>query len=188
MQKLLANRFGLAISFIFLSLFPSTVAWAQKSTAGTATAQGPQQVVVTNTAAQSVPISGLVYVQNSAAQPIPVTIADKQLYQFSATVNVQGTTAYMHFTVPAGKKFVAQNINLFASTTDPACAFSAYGQDDAAAFSLALSKSAAPLGISTLWGGQNQVLFTAKVSLDIWFQTSGCTYGSASALVSGYII
>jgi hypothetical protein len=117
----------------------------------------------------------------------PVTMADKQLYQFYANVNLQAAGAYMHFTVPAGKKFVAQNINLSAYTSDPSCTFSAYGQSDVVTFSLALNKSAAPLGINTMWGGQNQVQFTAQTGVDIWFNTSGCTHGNAIALISGYI-
>jgi hypothetical protein len=56
MSKLnFANRFGLAMSLVAMSLFSSTTAWAQKAPTGTAAAQGPQQVIVTNTAAQPVP-------------------------------------------------------------------------------------------------------------------------------------
>lgn len=178
-KKIIANRFGLVV-LMSLSLFASTSAFA-------AAAQGPQQVVVTNSAAQPVPMSGLVYVQNSPAQPIPVTMADKQLYQLSKTANFQAATLSFNFTVPSGKKFVVQNINLSASTTDPACTFSAYGQDDSYPFSLGLSKSAAPIGISTLWGGQNQMQFTAQTGIGVWVNTSGCTNGTASVLVSGFV-
>ena len=58
-KSIFANRSGLAISFVLLSLFPSTSAWAQKSTTSTAAAQGPQQVIVANTPAQPVPMVGL---------------------------------------------------------------------------------------------------------------------------------
>jgi len=56
-KKSFANRFGI-VALISLSLFASN-AFAGTAT-GTAAAQGPQQVVVTNTPAQPVPVVGLV--------------------------------------------------------------------------------------------------------------------------------
>jgi hypothetical protein len=52
-KRIIANRFGLAIALTILSLTASTTAFA-------AAAQGPQQVVVTNTPAQPVPVVGLI--------------------------------------------------------------------------------------------------------------------------------
>src|SRR4051794_15307708 len=100
MQKFnLANRFGLAISFFFLSVFPSTAAWAQK-TSGTATAQGPQQVIVANT----------------AAQPVPVTVQKTQYYQASQVLSCSGPFTNVTFNVPSGKTLIVRNVNVFAGS------------------------------------------------------------------------
>src|SRR6266545_4194608 len=91
--KMFANRFGLAILFVFLSLFPSTSAWAQKSMTTAVSAQGPQQVVITNTTAQPVPMVGLVTVQHP------------QYYQATQTVSCAGCiNLAFNFDVPSGKK------------------------------------------------------------------------------------
>jgi hypothetical protein len=107
-KPLLADRFGLAISFVFLSLFPSTSAWAQKTAMTAAAAQGPQQVIVSNTTAQPVPMVGLVTVQH------PV--------YFQATQNQVCTNGCDHvdfvFNVPSGKTLLIRNVNVSAGTND----------------------------------------------------------------------
>jgi hypothetical protein len=55
-KSIFANRFGLIISIVHISLLPSTAAWAQKTPINNA-GSGTQQVIVTNNAAQPVPVT-----------------------------------------------------------------------------------------------------------------------------------
>jgi len=99
----LANRFGLVASF-FVSLFPTTSAWAQK-TSGTATVQGPQQVVVTNTAAQPIPIVGLVKVTE------PVKERTRLNYFLNFPNGSYGVAQPSTYSVPAGKRLFIQYLS-----------------------------------------------------------------------------
>ena len=93
-----ANRFGLAISFVFLSLFPPTSALAQKTSA--AAGSGTQQVIVTNTAAQPVPVT--------MQQPGSMAF-QSGLVQFTAAPG--NTNLKTLVTVPAGKRLVVDYIS-----------------------------------------------------------------------------
>ena len=94
----------------------------------------------------------------------------------------------LDFSVPTWNKLVVQNINLMLTTYDPACTFFVYGMDDGIPFSLSLNKGAVTPVSQTWWGGQNQVLFTTQSSTELRFLSSGCTDGSAHALLSGYLV
>src|SRR5690348_5623299 len=86
-----ANRFGLVASFFVVSLFPTTSAWAQK----TAAASGTQPVVVTNT----------------AAQPVPVTVPKTQFYQATQTLPCIGESQIPYtFSVPSGKTLIVRSV------------------------------------------------------------------------------
>jgi hypothetical protein len=105
MHKLaFANRFGLVASFFMVSLFPSTSAWAQKTT-GTAAAQGPQQVIVTNTAAQPVPMVGLV---KDGDQPA------RKPFQWDGDISIAAGVmngARLVTNVPANQRLVIEHVS-----------------------------------------------------------------------------
>jgi hypothetical protein len=98
-----ANCFGLVASFFLVSLFPTTSAWAQK-TSGTATAQGPQQVIVANTTAQPVPMVGLV----SVTEPSKVWT---RLYLFVNILDGTPNGSNSVYTVPPGKRFMVEHLS-----------------------------------------------------------------------------
>ncbi|HEX6880486.1 MAG TPA: hypothetical protein VF135_08990 [Terriglobales bacterium] len=183
-KKIFANRLGLAISFVFLTVFPSASAWGQK-------AGGPQQVVVTNTAAQPIPMSGLVYVQNSAAQPVPVAIAGSEYFQVSKFGN-SGTPIIL--AIPAGKTFIVEHVNIRipnAATTDSYAATmtgtSGYGQPIAW---LSLTKGSirdADFGLQYVdWGGDTSMMMAAEQQLTV--SVSGTAGATVDVLVSGHLI
>ena len=97
MDRKILQRFGLAIAVLALSL-PITVL-AQTKPAGTTA----QQVIVTNT----------------SAQPVPVQPNAKEFFQASDSTGCQSTDV-VHFTfnIPAGKKLILQQVNLLANTTN----------------------------------------------------------------------
>lgn len=59
-RKIFAKLFWLITAFVTLSLIICTAAFAGTGSTNTASAQSPQQVVVSNSAAQPVPMNGLV--------------------------------------------------------------------------------------------------------------------------------
>jgi hypothetical protein len=96
-KKVFANGFGLAIALMVLSLTAPNVAFA-------AAGQGPQQVVVTNTPAQPVPIVGLVTdADNPARQYFQTNIVD-------ITVN-GGGMFYKITSAPAIQKLVIERVS-----------------------------------------------------------------------------
>jgi hypothetical protein len=100
-----ANRFGLAISFVFLSLFPTASAWAQRSTTMTASAQGTQQVVVSNTPAQPVPMVGLIKDSDASA---------RKPYQWEGYINENGSDTKI-MTVPNSQRLVIEQVSGFCN-------------------------------------------------------------------------
>jgi len=94
------NRFGLAISFIFLSLFPTASAWAQRNTTMTS-AQGAQQVVVSNTPAQPVPMVGLIKDSDASA---------RKPYQWEGYINENGSDTKI-MTVPNNQRLIIEQVS-----------------------------------------------------------------------------
>jgi hypothetical protein len=89
-KKILANRFGLIA--LILSLFASTAAFA---------GAGTQQVVVTNT----------------TANPVPVAVQKAQLYQATQDVSCSNNDhAEFTFSVPSGKTLIIHNFNVFGGS------------------------------------------------------------------------
>jgi hypothetical protein len=131
MIKNFASQFrGFAFAALTFTCF-ATASFAGTGATGAAAAQGPQQVVVTNSTAQPVPMSGLVYVQNSAAQPIPVQDQGKQYFQATQVGNCSNTGGIIwNFNVPSGKTLVLQHVNVWA-ISDPGQTFGvqAYADD-----------------------------------------------------------
>jgi hypothetical protein len=103
-KKIFVKNLGLAMYFVFLSLFPSTAAWAQK-TGGTAAAQGPQQVVVSNTTAQPVPVVGLIKDSDLPA---------RKPFQWYGTISQSGAGSNAVIkvtTVPANQRLVIEYVS-----------------------------------------------------------------------------
>lgn len=116
-KSIFAYRFGLTTAIVMLSLFISTAAFAGTGNNTAAAGSGPQQVVVTNTAAQPVPMVGLVSIQNTGAQPVPVTM-NMQPFQTAFVSYSANTTAFggpptikTLASVPANKRLVVEYIS-----------------------------------------------------------------------------
>ena len=99
-KRIFANRFGLIV-LMLLSLFAST-AFA---------AGGTSQVVVTNT----------------AANPVPVAVQKTQLYQATQQVSCTNNDhADFTFSVPSGKTLLLHNFNVFGGSYNATDTFGAY--------------------------------------------------------------
>ena len=182
-KKILANRFGLAISFVFLSLFPSTAAWAQKTAISTASAQGPQQVIVANSTAQPVPMVGLVTVQHP------------QYYQGTQTLTCTNGCDHVDFVfnVPSGKTLLIRNINVSAGTNDLTDTFGVEMWSDNGSTSIlhfALQPVGGWWGTPANWATNQQVqtLATQAVHVKVRRWTSGPLSSEIVGTVSGELI
>jgi len=173
-KNFFANRFGLAISFVCLSLFPSTFAWAGAA-GNTASAQGPQQVVVANT----------------AAQPVPVSTPSKDYFQ--STIDFTGCTSQINvstdFTVPAGKKLALQYVNVLVSSISPGQTFNIVVQanQEPTKFWLPLSPIGGFSNNQFVWAGHhNLLLVTDKVHVVL--STNQISFCIGSVTVSGELV
>lgn len=113
-KKVFAKNVGLALYFVVLSVFPSTAAWAQK-TSVTAAAQGPQQVVVTNTAGQAVPTSIQGTVNVNVGNAIAVHEPSRVPIKISQTVVIaNGDSAGLgnNYNIPSGMRLVLQQFSM----------------------------------------------------------------------------
>src|SRR5262245_57025919 len=103
MKNLFVNRLGLIV-LTSMSLVCSSFADSVDRTSASAAAtqvQGPQQVIVTNT----------------AAAPIPVALAGPQYFQMTQTVSCAGCTDLnFTFNVPAGKTMLVRSVNILAGS------------------------------------------------------------------------
>ena len=94
-KRIIANRFGL-VALLSLSLFASTSAFA-------AAAQGPQQVVVTNTPAQPVPMVGLVKDSDASA---------RKPFQWYGTISSNSPNGTLKVaTAPANQRLVLEDVS-----------------------------------------------------------------------------
>ena len=112
--KIFAKNLGLAIYFVFLTVFPTTAAWAQKTTAAAGT-QTPQQVVVTNTAAQPVPTSVQGTVNVNVGNAVAVHEPSREPIKISQTVVIaNGDSAGLgtNYNIPTGKRLVLQQFSM----------------------------------------------------------------------------
>jgi hypothetical protein len=127
-KKIFANRFGLTIALVVLSLIASTTAFA-------AAGQGPQQVVVTNT----------------SANPVPVTMQKTQFYQATQKV-ICNDVDHVDFTfsVPSGKTLLVHNLNVFGGSYNATDTFGVYIYPDDGSTSL-LGFSMQPVGGYFSW-------------------------------------
>ena len=113
-KQIFANRFGLVASFFLMSLFPTTSAWAQKTT-GTAGTQTPQQVVVTNTTAQPVPTSVQGTVNVNVGNAVTVHEPSRTPIKISQTVTIaNGDSAGLGntYNIPGGMRMVLQQFSM----------------------------------------------------------------------------
>lgn len=142
-KKVFVKNLGLAVYFVFLSLFPTASAWAQKSAATTAAAQGPQQVVVTNT----------------TASPVPVAV-QTQFYQATQQADCTQTDhADFVFNVPSGKTLLVRHFNVFGGSYNATDNFGVYIYADS--FASFLGFSMQPVGGYFSWSdtwATNQVV------------------------------
>lgn len=161
-----ANRLGLTA--LALALFTSTAFAGAAS--GTATAQGPQQVVVTNTGANPVPtaVQGTVNVQGTVslnpAQAMPVTVQAPQYYQTTLSVDCSAKShATFTFNVPSGKTFLIRDINVFMGSFDPADTFGIFLYTDSSSgiFAGPLQPIGAQFGYGINWGVSQPVQLSA---------------------------
>lgn len=178
-KKIFANRLGLAISFVFLSLFPSTAVWAQKTATTTASAQGPQQVVVTNTIAQPVPMVGLVTdADNPARQP----------FQWFGELTQDAASNSQHkvLTAPVNQRLVIEDFSgqCFGGINDVRLGTAI---DNGSVFQYHMLPAA-------LWSGTGSIstrlLFYVDPGHDFFFNvsTAGAPAGYCYVSVSGYFI
>jgi|KBSMisStaDraftv2_1062788.scaffolds.fasta_scaffold62382_1 hypothetical protein len=166
-KRIPANRFGLAV--LTLALFAST-AFAGAAN-GAVAAQGPQQVVVSNTGANPVPtaVQGTVSVQgivslNPNAQAMPVTVQTPQYYQTMQTVDCSAKShATFTFNVPSGKTFLIRDINVFMGSFDPSDTFGIFLYTDSSSgiFAGPLQPIGAQLGYGVNWGVSQPVQLSA---------------------------
>ena len=177
MQKFIsANRFGLAISFVFLSLFTCSSAFAQKTAAA---GSGPQQVVVTNTAAQPVP---------TTVQGGTVAVQEKELYQAYQVSSFGNTGATLNFAVPAGKKLVIEHITISLCVGSSSDSYVALANGDNYSFYSALDlHKGGFVGGLQWWDGQTNVRMIVSQNLQIYI---GATAGGGNprVFISGYLI
>jgi len=120
-KTIFANRFGL-IALMSVSLFAST-AFAGNAPAAT-------QVVVTNT----------------AANPVPVTTQKTQFYQATQNLNcINADHVDFTFSVPSGKTLLVRNLNVFGGSYNATDTFGVYIYPDNGATSY-LGFSMQPVG------------------------------------------
>lgn len=166
-KMILANRLGLAA--LALGLFTSS-AFAGAAN-GAVAAQGPQQVVVTNTGASPVPtaVQGTVNVQgtvslNPNAQAMPVIVQAPQYYQLTQSVDCSAKShATFTFNVPSGKTFLIRDINVFMGSFDPADTFGIFLYTDSSTgiFAGPLQPIGAQFGYGVNWGVSQPVQLSA---------------------------
>jgi hypothetical protein len=108
MNKILAHRFGLTSVVLVLSLLMSTLSFGDQ-TADKQNAPvnaGPQQVVVTNSVLQPVPV-------------VPVSAPSKDYYQATQTFKCTDGNSYyipVKFVIPDNKKLVVQYVSVVADS------------------------------------------------------------------------
>jgi hypothetical protein len=173
-----ANRLGLVASFFLMSLFPTTSAWAQKTT-GTAAAQGPQQVIVTNT----------------AGQPVPVAVQGAQYFQATQSLGCAGCL-HLDFTfnVPSGKKLLIRSVNVYGGSYNNLDDFGAvlYADDGSTGW-LMFGMPPVGGGFSSfaVAGGTNQsvqLLVTNTAHASVRRGNGGITAFSATMTISGELV
>lgn len=107
MHKIFENRFGLVLSLVLINLAPLTSAWAQKTGAASGTAQ---QVIVTNTAAQPIPMVGLITEADAPGRkPLQTAILNVSVSAANAGSGGYGYKAVA--TVPANQRLVIEHVS-----------------------------------------------------------------------------
>jgi transposase len=160
-----------------LSLVNSAFADAPEKAA--AAAQTPQQVVISNT----------------AVNPVPVTQAAPQYFQATQTVSCAGCDHVNYvFNVPSGKTLVVRQVNVFAGSYNFQDNFGVYMYPDNGSTS-ALFFATQPVGgsfssFSSSWGTNQQVqmLATQTVQGNVRRFPGGPSAFSATITISGELI
>ncbi len=177
MNRILGHRFGLT-SFVFVSsLLTSTFSFGDQI-ADKQNAQpnpGPQQVVVTNT----------------AAQPVPVSTPSKDYFQSS--IDFSGCSGQnfvsADFTVPAGKKLALQYINVEVNSISPGQTFSIVVQanQESTKFWLPMSQIGGFSNNQFVWAGHHALLLvTDKVHAVMFTSQQAVCIGSFT--ISGELV